>query len=40
MSRFEIALMMAPLLAVGFGLAMFWFTAWLDRREERRHPAE
>ena len=38
---FFISYMAAPVLMVGFGLFMFWFTGWLDRREERRrHPAE
>jgi hypothetical protein len=41
MSRFEIYLLIAPLLVMGFGLAMFWLTGWMDRREERRrHAAE
>ncbi len=40
MNRFEISLLMAPLLAVGFGVAIFWLTAWLDRRDRQRHPAE
>lgn len=33
-------MIVAPLLVVGFGLFMYWFTGWLDLREERRHPAE
>jgi hypothetical protein len=41
MSSFTISMLMAPLLAVAFGLGMFWLTGWLDRREERRRrPAE
>ncbi len=40
MSGFTISLLMAPLLAVGFGVAMFWLTGWLDRRERERHAAE
>lgn len=28
-----------PFLFVGFGLFMYWFTGWLDRREERRRRA-
>jgi NhaP-type Na+/H+ or K+/H+ antiporter len=41
MNDFTIYLLMAPFLAVAFGLAMFWLTGWLDRREERRrHAAE
>lgn len=39
MSRFEIYLLIAPILVVGFGLAMFWLTGWMDRREERRRRA-
>lgn len=33
-------LMVAPLLVVGLGLFVFWWTGWMDRREQRRHPAE
>jgi hypothetical protein len=40
MSDFTFSLLMAPLLAVAFGLAMYWLTGWMDRREQRRHPAE
>ncbi len=36
----KIYLLVAPFLVVGFGLVMYWFTGWLDRREQRRHPAE
>ena len=39
MSGFTISLLLAPVLAVAFGLAMFWLTGWLDRREEQRHHA-
>lgn len=39
MSGFTISLLMAPLLALAFGVGMFWLTGWLDRREERRHRA-
>ena len=40
MSGFTISLLMAPLLAVTFGLAIYWLTGWMDRREQQRHPAE
>jgi hypothetical protein len=40
MSSFTVHFLMAPLLAVAFGLAMYWLTGWMDRREQRRHPAE
>jgi hypothetical protein len=40
MSSLEMNLLLAPLLAVGFGLAIYWLTGWMDRREQRRHPAE
>lgn len=33
-------LMAAPFLVGGFGLFIYWFTGWLDRREQIRHPAE
>lgn len=32
-------LMAAPFIVVGVALFMYWFTGWLDRREERRHHA-
>ncbi len=32
-------LMAAPFIVVGFALFMYWFTGWLDRREQRRHHA-
>jgi hypothetical protein len=42
MSDFTVSFLMAPLLALAFGLGMFWLTGWLDRRERRRqhHAAE
>ena len=40
MTDFTTSMLMAPLLAVAFGLAMYWLTGWMDRREQRRHPAE
>ena len=40
MSGFEFYLLMAPLLALGAGLAIYWLTGWMDRREQRRHAAE
>ena len=40
MNSLAVYLLMAPLLAVGVGLAIFWLTGWMDRRGERRHPAE
>jgi len=40
MSSFTVHFLMAPFLAVGFGLALYWLTGWMDRREQRRHPAE
>jgi hypothetical protein len=37
----KIYLMVAPLLVVGLGLFVFWFTGWADKREQqKRHPAE
>jgi hypothetical protein len=39
MSDFTISFLMAPLLALAFGVGMFWLTGWLDRREDRRHHA-
>lgn len=29
----------APFMVLGLGLFMYWFTGWLDRREQRRHRA-
>jgi hypothetical protein len=40
MNGFATSFLMAPLLALVFGVGMFWLTGWLDRRERRRHPAE
>ena len=40
MNSLAVYLLMAPLLAVGVGLAIFWLTGWMDRREQQRHPAE
>jgi hypothetical protein len=39
MSGFAISLLLAPVLAVAFGLAMFWLAGWLDHRDEQRHHA-
>jgi len=39
MNDFTISFLMAPLLALAFGLGMFWLTGWLDRRERGRHHA-
>jgi len=37
----KIYVMLSPLVVVALGLAVFWLTGWMDRREERqRHPAE
>ena len=36
----QVYMVAAPFLVVGLGLFMYWFTGWLDRREQRRHPAE
>jgi hypothetical protein len=33
-------MIVAPFLVVGLALFMYWFTGWLDRREQKRHPAE
>jgi hypothetical protein len=30
----------APFIVVAYGLFIYWFTGWLDRREQKRHPAE
>jgi hypothetical protein len=32
-------LMAVPFIVVGLALFMYWFTGWLDRREQRRHRA-
>ena len=37
----KIYVMLSPLVVVALGLAVFWLTGWMDRREERqRHAAE
>lgn len=37
----KIYVMLSPLVVVALGVAVFWLTGWMDRREERqRHPAE
>jgi hypothetical protein len=36
----QIYMLAAPFLVVSLALFMYWFTGWLDRREQRRHPAE
>ena len=37
---FTIYMVLMSLAVAAFGLGVYWFTGWLDRREERRHPAE
>jgi hypothetical protein len=38
---FTIYMVLMPLAVAALGLSVFWFTGWLDRREERRrHAAE
>jgi hypothetical protein len=36
----KIYVLISPLLVFGVALAVVWLTGWLDRREQRRHPAE
>lgn len=36
----QIYLVVTPFLVVGLGLFVYWGTGWLDRREQRRYPAE
>jgi hypothetical protein len=41
MNLLEIYVMLSPLVVVALGLAVYWLTGWMDRREERRrHAAE
>jgi hypothetical protein len=37
MTSLEIYLLVAPVLVVALGVAVFFLTGWLDRREERRN---
>ena len=32
--------LLVPVAVAALGLGVFWLTGWMDRREERRHPAE
>jgi hypothetical protein len=36
----KIYVLLSPLLVFALGLGVYWFTGWLDRREQRRHAAE
>ena len=38
---FKVYVVLSPFLVGAVGLAVFWLTGWMDRREEQqRHPAE
>ncbi len=32
--------LLVPFAVGALGLGVFWLTGWMDRREQRRHPAE
>ncbi len=32
--------LLSPLLIFGLALGVVWLTGWMDRRQERQHPAE
>lgn len=36
----KIYVLVSPFLVFAVGLGVFFLTGWLDRREQRRHPAE
>lgn len=36
----KIYLLVSPFLVFALALGVVWLTGWMDRREERRHPAE
>ena len=36
----EYYVLLVPVAVGALGLGVFWLTGWMDRREERRHPAE
>lgn len=36
----KIYVLVSPLVIFGVGVGVFFLTGWLDRREERRRPAE
>jgi hypothetical protein len=40
MSFLEIYVFLIPFLMGALGLFVFWLTGWMDRREQRHHPAE
>jgi hypothetical protein len=40
MNGLEIYVMLSPFVVFAIGLGVFWLTGWMDRREQRRHPAE
>ena len=40
MSLFDIYVLLLPAAVGALGLGVFWLTGWMDRREQRQHPAE
>ena len=36
----KIYVLISPFLVFAVGLGVVWLTGWLDRREQRHHPAE
>ena len=36
----KIYVLVSPLLIFGLALGVVWLTGWMDRREQRHHPAE
>jgi hypothetical protein len=36
----KIYVLLSPFLVFALALGVVWLTGWMDRREERRHPAE
>jgi hypothetical protein len=36
----KIYVLFSPLLIFGLAVGVVWLTGWMDRREQRQHPAE
>jgi hypothetical protein len=36
----KIYVLLSPLVVLALALGVVWLTGWMDRREQRQHPAE
>jgi hypothetical protein len=36
----KIYVLLSPFLIFGLAVGVVWLTGWMDRREQRQHPAE